>query len=89
MVYYNQDKERGIKAMTRYYDVAVGKMFKSIGALFVVMPFDLEEDVYFNVCVWSKNTNYEAGCKYVFLDETPVVEVDEKLLEKLHSLLDN
>jgi hypothetical protein len=41
------------------------------------------------VCVWSKNTNYEAGRKYEFFDETPVVEVDEKLLEKLHSLLDN
>lgn len=75
--------------MTRYYDVAVGKMFKFMGALFVVLPFDWEEDKYLNMCVWSKHLSYEAGCKYEFFNETPVVEVDEKLLEKLHSLLDN
>lgn len=75
--------------MTRYYDVAVGKMFKFMGALFVVLPFDWEEDKYLNMCVWSKHPNYEAGSKYEFFNETPVVEVDEKLLEKLHSMLDN
>ena len=75
--------------MTRYYDVAVGKMFKFMGALFVVMPFDWEEDAYLNVCVCSKNSDYEVGGRYKFSDETLVVEVDEKLLEKLHSLLDN
>lgn len=75
--------------MTRYYDVAVGRMFKFMGALFMVLPFDWEEDKYLNMCVWSNNSNYEVGCRYEFFDETPVVEVDEKLLEKLHSLLDN
>ena len=74
--------------MTKYYDVKVGAMFKFMGALFVVMPFDWEKDAYFNVCVWSKNSNYETGCKYKFSDETSVIEVDAKLLEILHSLLD-
>lgn len=75
--------------MTRYYDVAVGKMFEFMGALFVVLPFDWEEDKYLNMCVWSKSHCYEVGCKYEFFNDTSVVEVDEKLLEKLHSLLDN
>ena len=74
---------------TRYYDVAVDKMFEFMGALFVVLPFDWEEDKYLNMCVWSKSPCYEVGCKYEFFNDTSVVEVDEKLLEKLHSLLDN
>lgn len=75
--------------MTRYYDVAIGKMFKFDGALFVVLPFDWEEDAYFNMCVCSKNPDYKVGSKYKFFDDTLVVEMDEKALEKLHSLLDN
>ena len=75
--------------MTRYFDVGVGKVFKFMRALFVVLPFEWEKNTYLNMCVWSKNSDYEVGRKYRFFDETLVVEVDEKLLEKLNSLLDD
>lgn len=75
--------------MTRYYDVAVvGKLFKLDGALFMVLPFDWEKDTYFNMCICSKNPIFEVGCEYEFFYEE-VVEVDEKVLEKLNSLLDD
>ena len=77
-----------MKVMTRYYDVQVGGMFKFMGALFVVMPYDWEEDVYLNLCLFSKSPSYKVGCKYSFFNDTPVIKVNKKTLENLYSSLD-
>lgn len=64
-------------------NVGIGEMFLYNGAVFVVMPFDWEDEKYYNLCVATRNhDDYDLGDK-VWLDENtkvtpmPVARVKE------------
>lgn len=55
-------------------NVAIGELFVYNGGLFVVLPFDYEEEKYYNLCIATRNRDdYETTEKYYF-DETIMVE---------------
>lgn len=63
-------------------NVGIGEMFIHNGGLFVVLPFDWEEEKYFNLCVATRNHDeYDKGDKYFFDYYTMVTLVDEKALK--------
>lgn len=63
-------------------NVAVGELFAYNGGLFVVLPFDWEEEKYYNLCLATRNhDDYDQGEKYWF-DENTMVEYVPSLLLK-------
>jgi len=55
-------------------NVGVGQMFLYDKSLFVVMPFDWEDEKYYNLCVATRNRNkYDIGDK-IWLDEKEIIE---------------
>lgn len=55
-------------------NVAIGELFIHNGGLFVVLPFDYEEEKYYNLCIATRNhDDYDVTEKYYF-DETIMVE---------------
>lgn len=60
--------------MAQVGNVGIGEMFLYNGAVFVVMPFDWENEKYYNLCVATRNhDDYEIGNK-VWLDEKVAVK---------------
>ena len=54
-------------------NVNIGFVFEYNGGLFVVMPFDWEENKYYNLCIATRNHDeYDVGDKYFFEHETQV-----------------
>lgn len=63
-------------------NVAVGELFTYNGGLFVVLPFDYEEEKYYNLCLATRNhDDYDTREKYYF-DETIMVEFVSSMVLK-------
>lgn len=55
--------------MAQVGNVGIGEMFLYNKAIFVVLPFDWEEEKYYNLCVATRNhDDYDIGDK-IWLDE--------------------
>jgi hypothetical protein len=67
----------------RIYDIAVGEMFTFNGALFVMSPFDPDEEKYLSLCVASSNVNWEIGESYWIYDEEIGEIVSPQILQAL------
>ena len=65
----------------RIYDVAVGEMFIFDGALFVISPFDVDEEKYLSLCLATKNPEWEVSGNYWIDDEQVVSTIPQTLLE--------
>ncbi len=66
-------------------NIGVGGMFIYDETLFVVLPFDWEEERYLNLCIATKNPcgDYEKG-EFYWLDETIIVqEISKEILNKM------
>ena len=74
--------------MAQLGNVGIGRMFFYENAIFVVAPFNWEEERYLNLCVatCSDTTDFEIGEEYYFGDLVEVEEIDPKKLKKV---LDN
>lgn len=59
--------------MEQVGNVGIGQIFMYNKAIFVVMPFDWEDEKYYNLCVASRNCDYDIGDK-MWLDEKEVVQ---------------
>jgi hypothetical protein len=60
--------------MAQVGNVGIGGMFLYNGAIFVVMPFDWEDEKYYNLCVATRNRDdYDIGDK-MWLDEKVEVQ---------------
>ena len=71
--------------MIRIGDVAVGEAFVYNGGLFVVMPFDWENETYPNLCIATRNhDDYDVGEPYGF---NPMTEVKDVPLAKLKDFI--
>lgn len=70
--------------MAQVGNVGIGEMFLYNGAIFVGMPFDWEDEKYYNLCVATRNhDDYDIGDK-IFLDEkTEVKRVHAVHIKKL------
>lgn len=70
-------------------NVGVGELFIYNGTIFVVMPFNWEEERCLNLCLFTTKTvfdeYYEKG-EFYWLDEE--IEVEKISQEKLKKLLD-
>jgi hypothetical protein len=54
-------------------NVSIGFVFEYNGGLFVVMPFDWEDNKYYNLCIATRNRDeYDVGEKYFFDHEVQV-----------------
>lgn len=68
-------------------NVGIGGVFAYKDALFVVLPFNWEENKYKNLCIAVRNPfEYDTGNEYYFNENTMVKEIDKK---DLKTLLDN
>ena len=47
-------------------EIGIGEVFLYNKALFVVLPFDWETEVYYNLCIATRNHDYRVGDKYEF-----------------------
>lgn len=73
--------------MVEIGNVGIGNVFAYEEALFVVMPFNWEENKYNNLCIAARNPfNYDVGNEYYFNEHTMVKEISQIELKKL---LDN
>lgn len=64
-------------------NVAIGELFTYNGGLFVVLPFDYEEEKYYNLCLATRNhDDYDQGEKYWLDDNTMVEYVPSMLLKE-------
>lgn len=74
--------------MTQLGNVGIGRMFYHENALFVVAPFNWEEERYLNLCVatFNETAEFTIGEEYYFGDLVEVEEIDPKKLKKV---LDN
>ena len=62
--------------MTIVDKIKIGGVFLYNQALFVVLPFDYETEVYYNLCIATRNhDDYEIGGKYEFEYGTEVKKV--------------
>ncbi len=60
--------------MAQVGNVGIGQMFLYNKAVFVVLPFDWEDEKYYNLCVATRNyDDYDIGDK-IWLDEKEEVE---------------
>jgi hypothetical protein len=70
-------------------NIGVGELFIHEESIFVVMPFNWEEERYLNLCLLTVevdcDTYYEKG-EYYWIDEE--IEVEKISKEKLKKLLD-
>ena len=58
-------------------NINIGGLFVYNGGLFVCLPFDWEDEKYYNLCIATRNhDDYERGEKY-FFDDNLMVEVVE------------
>ena len=63
--------------MTIVDKIKIGGVFLYNQALFVALPFDYETEVYYNLCIATRNHGgYEIGGKYEFEYGTKVEQVD-------------
>ena len=73
--------------MVEVGNVGIGNVFAYEEALFVVMPFNWEENKYNNLCIAVRNQfDYDVGNEYHFDEHTMVKEISQTDLKKL---LDN
>ena len=64
-------------------NVGVGDLFVYDGALFVVMPFNWEENKYKNLCIAVKNPfEYDKGNEYCFMETTMVQPITKTELKQ-------
>ena len=66
-------------------NVGIGEVFSYDESLFVVLPFDFTVDKYLNICLYSRNSNYDKGDEYWFNENTMVNSIS---LAKVKTLLD-
>ena len=66
-------------------NVGIGEVFSYDESLFVVLPFDFSVDKYLNICLYSRNGNYDKGDEYWFNENTMVNSIS---LAKVKILLD-
>lgn len=66
-------------------NVGLGEVFSHDESLFAVLPFDFAVDKYLNLCLYSRNVNYDKGSEYWFDENTMVNSIS---LAKVKTLLD-
>lgn len=72
------------QTMVEVGNVGIGNVFAYDDALFVVMPFNWEENKYNNLCIAVRNPfNYDVGNEYHFDEHTMVKEISQKDLKLL------
>lgn len=94
--YLTQSQVRGIiktekvigmkrgQTMVEVGNVGIGNVFAYEEALFVVMPFNWEENKYKNLCIAVKNPfDYDVGNEYHFDENTMVKEINQADLKLL------
>lgn len=94
--YLTQSQVRGIiktekvigmkrgQTMVEVGNVGIGNVFAYEEALFVVMPFNWEENKYNNLCIAVKNPfDYDVGNEYHFDENTMVKEISQSDLKLL------
>lgn len=59
-------------------NVGIGECFVYRDALFVVEPFEYYHNKYFNLCLASKNTDFDEGENYDFDESIEVEYLDTK-----------
>jgi hypothetical protein len=68
-------------------NIGVGELFIHEESIFVVMPFNWEEERYLNLCLLTVETDfdeyYEKGEFYWFDEETEVEKISQEKLKKL------
>lgn len=70
--------------MAQVGNVGIGEMFLYNGSLFVVMPFDWEDEKYYNLCIATRNhDDYETGSLYWLDEKVEVVKVPNSDLKDL------
>lgn len=70
--------------MVEVGNVGIGNVFAYEDALFVVMPFNWEENKYNNLCIAVRNPfDYDVGNEYHFPENTRVKEISVKDLRTL------
>lgn len=67
-------------------NVGLGELFSYDESVFAVLPFDFAVDKYLNLCLYSKNGNYDKGNEYWFDENTMVNSIS---FAKVKILLDN
>lgn len=94
--YLTQSQVRGIiktekvigmkrgQTMVEVGNVGIGNVFAYEEALFVVMPFNWEENKYNNLCIAVRNPfDYDVGNEYHFDENTMVKEISQSDLKLL------
>lgn len=94
--YLTQSQVRGIiktekvigmkrgQTMVEVGNVGIGNVFAYEEALFVVMPFNWEENKYNNLCIAVRNPfDYDVGNEYHFDENTMVKEISQADLKLL------
>lgn len=72
------------QTMVEVGNVGIGNVFAYDDALFVVMPFNWEENKYNNLCIAVRNPfDYDVGNEYHFDEHTMVKEISQKDLKLL------
>ena len=74
-----------IVMMIELGNVGMGEVFSYDESLFAVLPFDFAVDKYLNLCLYSRNGNYDKGSEYWFDENTMVNSIS---LAKVKTLLD-
>lgn len=65
-------------------NIGIGGVFAYDDALFVVLPFNWEENKYKNLCIAVRNPfEYDTGNEYCFDENTMVKEIEKKDLKTL------
>lgn len=65
-------------------NVGIGGVFAYKDALFVVLPFDWQENRYNNLCIAVRNPEeFDVGNEYYFEADTKVKEIEKKDLKTL------
>ena len=79
--------------MAQVGNVGIGEMFLYNGGMFVVMPFDWEDEKYYNLCVATRNyDDYDVGekmwldCK-VEVNYVPVAQLRDFIPKDFEKML--
>jgi hypothetical protein len=63
-------------------NINIGGLFVHNGGLFVCLPFDWEDEKYYNLCIATRNRDdYETGEKYFFDNNLMVFTVGTSQLK--------
>ena len=61
--------------------VKIGEAFVYDGGMFVTLPFDWEDEKYYNLCIATRNYSYDVGDKYFFEHDVEVKTITRDMLK--------